>query len=459
MKGSITAFLALSLSFLTGFVLLLTGNAVGNAGKVRLEGAVDLGMNSVLGEFHTKLHERYGLLYIDTSYEGREPSIQNLESRLDFYIRQNSNKQGKGKPWGGFLLEDVKVAEIVTAAQGKGNSLKYQAVCYRQDCGKGEKIIYGTAAEEAEFFGSFDAMSEWSAIMRQIEMMELPMVLNEQNEWEEVPLRNPAEAVFSLTGSDLLYLVSSDTYEIGVGLIQPQAYISGRTIQNLASKSSKEADTRVFVEYLFDKMGNYGRMKGGSFLQYQLEYIAIGARSDYENLKGVAEQLLAWRFAENASYALPDSGLYAQALSVAEQLQAVKLKEDFKEPVARSIVYACAYLESLGEVGCLLSGGRVALEKSHWSTSVEQVLSVDIPKIGSMDAGLSYEEYLFCMIMLLSEDTRNLRSMDIMEMDIRYLTGNTKFSMDWCVERFTAKAHAKGSLGNEYFLNRTYGYY
>lgn len=458
MKGSITAFLALSLSFLTAFVLLLTGNAVRNAGKIRWEGAMDLGMNSVLGEFHTKLHERYGLLYIDTSYEGKEPSIHNLESRLDFYIRQNSNMPGRGKPWGGFVLGDVTVTEVVTAAQGNGNAVKYQAVCYIQDC-KEKKTIYGKAAAEAEFLDGFDAMGEWSAIMEQIDGMELPIVLNAENEWEEVPLENPAETIFNFAESDLFYLLGLNISEVGVGLIQPRTYISERTLQNVTNKSNKEADTEVFIEYLFDKMGNYGRLKGGSFLQYQLEYIAMGERSDYENLQAVAEQLLEWRFVENASYALQNSELYAQALQVAEQLPVVRLKEAFKEPVTRSIVYACAYLESLGEVQCLLQGGKVDLKKSHWHTSIDQVLSGNISTIPSVGNGIGYEEYLFCMILLLSEDTRNLRSMDIMEMDIRYITGNTSFCMDWCVERFNAKADAVGSLGDEYFLNRTYGYY
>lgn len=55
MRGSITIFLALSLSVLTGFVLLLLGNATRNAEKIRLEGAMNLGMNSVLGGISHRL--------------------------------------------------------------------------------------------------------------------------------------------------------------------------------------------------------------------------------------------------------------------------------------------------------------------------------------------------------------------------------------------------------------------
>ena len=90
MKGYLTVFLALSLSFMTGFILLLTGSAVKNAGKVRLECAVDTGMNAVLSEFHRELLERYGLIYIDASYLGNEPSIANVENRLKYYVEENT---------------------------------------------------------------------------------------------------------------------------------------------------------------------------------------------------------------------------------------------------------------------------------------------------------------------------------------------------------------------------------
>ena len=62
MKGYLTVFLSLSLSVLAGFVLLLTGSAIRNGEKLRLEGDVDIAMNSALAEFSIPLHERYGLL-------------------------------------------------------------------------------------------------------------------------------------------------------------------------------------------------------------------------------------------------------------------------------------------------------------------------------------------------------------------------------------------------------------
>lgn len=460
MKGYLTVFLSLSLSVFIGFVLFLTGNAVLNAGKIRFEGAADTGMNAVLAEFHIALHERYELLYVDASYAGKEPSVSNMESRLAFYMNQNLQKDSRYAPWGNVKLGDVVISEIVTAAEGNGAAMKYQAAKYIQDTGiRREEAEIFEYLQAAEGLDGKDAMEEWSGLQEQIAGMELPQILNEKGEWEEVMLGNPADRVYGLSGSSIFYLLNMDINGIGIGSIQKNSYISERSIKNLTGAAVREADDSLFLTYLFEKMGNYRNVKEGSFLHYQLEYIAQGGYSDYENMQAAAHRLVRWRFAVNASYALENGGLYQEASEIAESLYAVQLKPEFKEPVTVSILYAWAYLETLGEVRGLLNGGRAEIGKSGWHTSMEQVLGGDISSGFSEKEGLSYEQYLACMIMLLPEDIRNLRTMDIMEMDIRYLTGNPCFAMDWCVERYHAQAASDGALGAVYRLNRTYGYY
>lgn len=453
-------FLSLSLTVLIGFVLLLTGNSIRNAGKVRLEAASDIGLNSVLSEFHIGLHDRYDLLYIDASYLGKEPSLSNMENRLFYYIRRNTENCRKDEPWGSIDLKKVSVTDIVTAAGGNGNSMKNQAVKYIQDKGirKEEADIFEYLDAVSDLDGR-DAMGEWNALQNLIAGIELPQIKNEMGKWEEVPLGNPADRIYSMAGSNILYLLNIDTEGVSAANIQKEKYISGRNINNTVIKENRYADDKDFLSYLFEKMGNYRNIKRDSCLKYQLEYIVLGEPSDYENLKAVSERLLRWRFAVNISCILENAGMYGEASAIADALQAVQLKTEFKEPVAKSILYACAFIESMKEVKCLLEGGRVEVEKSGWYTGIEQVVSGDLSLDFSGNGGLSYEQYLACMLMLLPENTRNLRSMDIMEMDIRYLTGNQYFSMDWCVERYGAQILAEGAFGDEYVLNRVYGYY
>lgn len=461
MKGYLTVFLSLSLSILAGFILFLTGNAIKNAEKIRLEGAADIGINSVLAEFHIGLLERYDLLYIDASYHQGEPSISNMESRFRYYVRENTNINSNAAPWGIVRPEEMNITEIQSAAAGRGNSMKNQAVCYIRDSGiQREEALVISYLEQVRQLENKDPLEEWSALQEQIAGIELPVILNEQGEWEEVPLGNPADRIFHLTGSDVLYLIGIDTGRIGVGCIRRDDYISGRRIMNEGPYMKKETDEELFLTYLHEKMGNYRVRREDSFLQLQLEYIAKGKESDYENLREVVENLLRWRFADNISYVLTEAGLHRQALSAAESLHAVQLKPELKDPVVKTILYACAYLETIADLKCLMQGGRIPVNKGSCHTGVEAVLSGEITgTAGSGDSGFSYEQYVSCLLYFLDEDTRNLRTMDIMEMDIRSITGNSYFAMDWCIERCSFAVSARGSFGDRYELNRIYGYY
>ena len=333
MKGYLTVFLSLSLSVMTGFILLLTGCAVRNAGRIRLECAVDTGMNSVLSEFHIGLFERYGLLYVDASYLGKEPSVSNLEERIHFYVEENTSKalERKNGPWGTLYLEKVQISGFETSAAAKGASMRNQAVCYAADhglCGSEREVLGGI--QKAENLDTEDAMGRWHSIMEQLSGMERPYIRNEKGEWEEVPLSNPADWVYGLSGSDILYLAEVPVGGVSSAMLSLNEYISHRGADNPAGagRNFREEDD-LFVSYLFDKMGYLGGEREKSLLSCQLEYIIYGNSSDMENVRAVAQRLFRWRFADNLSCALSDGGLRGQAAAVAEELHAVQLKREF----------------------------------------------------------------------------------------------------------------------------------
>ena len=63
--------------------------------------------------------------------------------------------------------------------------------------------------------------------------------------------------------------------------------------------------------------------------------------------------------------------------------------------------------------------------------------------------------------MLSSKEERTVlaRAMDVLEMDIRQMTGNGQFCMDQCVERMGIHVSAQGELDKHYETERIYGYY
>lgn len=462
MKGYLTVFLALSLSILTGFVLFLTFNAIKNGEKVRFECAADIGMNAVLSEYHTELFDKYGLLYIDASYLGDNPSEGNVEERLRFYVERNTNHifETKNAPWGSIQTKDVDIISFETAAAGKGLSMRSQAVSYIEDAGiiSAETQILSCKSQLLEL-DVLDPLGEWSNVMCQLAEMELPLVMNAQNEWEEVPLSNPADWVYGLAGSDALYLAEARLDMLCPISIDTENLISHRSVQNtFVSDRIYKQDEDLFVTYLFEKMGNYENIPDDSVLCCQIEYLTEGRESDLENMAAVAERIFRWRFADNAEKALADGNLRSQAQSAANELQAVQLKREFEEPVVQSILYACAFLESVGDLKALYAGGKVPLRKGTHQMSVDKVLE-GIIYAWEGSNGFGYSQYLAGMLVLMDAEILNLRTMDIMEMDIRFRKGNVGFCMDWCIERFETVITATGGLPDVMRIRRKYGYF
>ncbi len=474
MKGYLTVFLAMSLSILTGFILLLTGSAVRNAEKVRLECAADTAMNAVLSEFHIGLFERYGLLYVDASYLGRQPSIDNMEERLRFYLEANTSQvlEGANTPWGSLEIEKVQIISYGAAADEAGESMRNQAVCYVQDTGvSGPERQVFSWLDELLALERADPLREWESIMGQLSAMELPQILNEDEVWEDVPLSNPADWVYALAGSDALYLGEVNASSAAGVRLNLNEYISHRADAGNAQGISGGRDPGIsgrlfdipgeeslFLSYLFDKMGSRENPREGTLLKCQLEYVAQGQSSDLENMRAVAGKLFRWRFADNSSLALADGDLRMQAVTAAGELLAVQLKKEFMDPVTQSILYACAFLETISDIRTIYSGGRIPVRKSGIGMGIEDVLRGSLRQSGSSD-GFTYGQYLAGMILLENKRDVNLRAMDIMEMDLRFEEGNRNFSMDWCVEWMETEISARGSGKGRYELRRAYGYF
>ena len=462
MKGYLTVFLALSLSILTGFILFLTFGAIRNGEKVRFECAADTGMNAVLSEYHTELFDKYGLLYVDASYLGDNPSEENVEERLRFYIERNTNHifKSQNAPWGNIQTKDVDIVSFETAAAGKGLSMRSQAVNYIEDTGviREEAQILSCKNQLMEL-DALDPFGEWSNLMSQLAEIELPLVMNEQNEWEEVQLSNPADWVYGLIGSDALYLAEARLDMLSPISIDTRDLISHRTIQNTAvSDRIYKQDEEKFLTYLFEKMGNYEGIPEESILCCQIEYLAEGKESDLENMGAAAERIFRWRFADNAERALADGNLRSRALAAANELQAVQLKREFEDPVVQSILYACAFLESIGDMKALYAGEKVPLRKAAHQMSVDKVLE-GVLYTWEGGNGFGYSQYLAGILVLMNAELLNLRAMDIMEMDIRFRKGNAGFCMDWCIERYEAVITAGSSLPDVMQLRRKYGYF
>ncbi len=475
-RGYMTVFLTLSLTLILSLVFTVIEGARISAIRMKFECVADIGMNSVLAEYHRELLEQYDLLFVDTSYGGNSADISNTEAHLKNYIQNNlySGQSGNIRGVRDFLAmraDNVKIDQYSIASDDAGAVLKRQVTDYMSDYPVGallEKITSGV--DELNQFGldTRDVDAERYQYEARIDEIGLPQKEVEEGIYEEVPLDNPADIANATRSSGVLNLVLDDPSQVSAVKVNLQDYISHRSVMQgtglceEAAEISGEPDELVFEAYLFEKCGYYGQEQDKSLLKYQIEYILAGEDTDWKNLEQAAKRLLKWREAANVLYILSDSSKMAEAEAMALALTAVALCPELAEPVKYTILFAWAYVESLQDVKTLLRGGRVPLLKtaSDWRTGINSIKNVR----GSLSEddggrGLNYKEYLQIMLFLQDKENRTYRAMDIMEMDIRRTPGNGGFRLDGCFDTYRANLSVSSGFGYSYKMTRSYGFY
>ena len=92
----ITVYLSLSLTIILALILALLQGARTGAVRMKSELVMDIAMNSALGEYNRELFDRYGLLFIDTTYGSGEASVIRTREHLENYFKKyNDYKENK----------------------------------------------------------------------------------------------------------------------------------------------------------------------------------------------------------------------------------------------------------------------------------------------------------------------------------------------------------------------------
>ena len=475
-KGYITVFLTLSLTLILSLVFTVIEGARISAIRMKFECVADIGMNSILAEYHRELLEQYDLLFVDMSYGGSRADIGNTEAHLKNYIQRNLQSEGGGN-YGGvrdFLAMEAGKTDIgrySIASDEQGRVLKRQITDYMADYPLGallDQINLGVSQVEQYGLETKDPEGELSKYEAQIQEIGLPQQEVEEGVYEEVPLNNPADTANSTRSSGVLNLVLEDPSQVSAVKVSLDDYISHRPLMQGtgmcadAAAVSGEPNELVFEAYLFEKCGYYGQELDKSLLKYQIEYILAGKDTDWQNLEYVAKRLLRWREVANFLYILTDTSKVSAAETLALSLTAVCMCPELAEPVKYTILLAWAYVESLQDVKTLLAGGRVPIIKtaSDWKTGIDSLINVR----GSLTQesggrGLNYKEYLQIMLFLENKEKRTFRAMDIMEMDIRRTAGNAGFRLDACFDTYQADLSVSSRFGYSYEMTRCYGFY
>ena len=189
-------------------ILALYSGARIGAVKMKTECVADISMNSVLAEYSRELYKQYGLLMVDTSYGTGRHSITNTEEHLRKYAQKNFEPSVVGRLTGTSTMtkmycKDARITGSSFASDNDGAVLNRQILAYMA-----AEPVEGMLTDvddnirklrEAELDTTdVEAMAE--ANQEEIDSIELPTIINEEGEEEEVSLGNPADAVNSQRG-------------------------------------------------------------------------------------------------------------------------------------------------------------------------------------------------------------------------------------------------------------------
>lgn len=474
-NGYLTVFLTLILTVMLSFSMTLIVSAGENTRRFAAECVTDIGMNSILAEYHRELLEQYNVFFTDISYGTQVIAYENMTEHLKNYI--NHNLQGDDLfmqgVYGNLIhmeLDNIAVNGALSACEEGGISLRRQAVdAIKQDVG----ITY------------LEKTGDWLATLQSSGIMDINL-LEKQKEAEK--------KVVELTGKKMGTLFEEEEqednavtfYEAGIlNLVADREELSSReiTLSQYASHrvhfesgglSVPESyaddfwDELFFHEYLMSYTGHYGEENSGSAyekkfgLAYETEYLLAGKAKDIDNLKAVAGQILAIRGGANLIALMQDEGKkqYVQilAFSMASLLGIPEAEEVLEELL--KIIWAMA--EALYDVTILLQGGRIPVIKQpeEWHYSMENALNFVRPETGQtkITDGLSYEDYLRILLCFHGKEELTMRMADVMEMNIRNTPGNENFCMDGCFEAFRVQIVYRGERDKKYTIDRTYGY-
>lgn len=211
-----------------------------------------------------------------------------------------------------------------------------------------------------------------------------------------------------------------------------------------------------FKEYLLEYLSNFRNEKEGTVLKYEAEYVIAGHMEDAENLEAVVNRILLTREAANLTTLMSDSRKMEEIRVYSEVLAGLLLSPETAPAIEALIIGSLSYVESLNDVRVLISGGKVPILKdtSEWRTNFANVFFEE-RDTSSYETGIEYSDYLRGFLYLEDTEKETERFMDICEANVRNLTGNNDFRLDYCFDAWVGSLSVTSRAGYTYTVSKT----
>ncbi len=462
LAGSLTVYMCMMLSVICVLLMAIMESARYAVSRTRVQTVTDMGLMSVFAEYNRELLNRYDLYYIDTSYGGSHPSTYTTGEHMKAYMDENFDLPDIGGLIGLGSFTALRTGSIFIkvpsfASDQGGRVYKRQAIHALKD-------HYGISLIEdvKTLIEDYD-----SSGIADMDVDEARIEVEEELDGIDLDVEDcPVNTVFDERAGILDVIVDKKNMELSdkepdlKGLVSYRKNDEGSGLIRASESPDSMSNELLFDEYLCWKFGSYVRPSEGP-CGYELEYILEGKGSDAANLKALCGKLLMLREAADTMAVFADEGKREQAKLVGGAAALVLMNPELEEPIADMVLFAWGFAEAVLDVRTLLSGGRVPLVKGEddWNIKMAGQLPFFLTKnVNTEKEGQSYMDYLRLFLFLEDKTDKAMRSMDMIELNIRQTEGNRNFRMDACVEYLQAEVCVESSSGWSFDIRREYAY-
>ena len=450
--GSMTV--AMSLMMLVLLSLVAAGLQASKVACARTQAVngIDTGLYSLFSEYDQELLERYHLFFLDGGYGQGTLNMGQMVNQMEYYMEPVLSSgltkcQILGSGVDGFRI----------ASDSSGKAVEQQMIRYMKgNLGvEGIEHIQNMLTQAADIMNEQEAIQDGGiseAIPEETEPME---GISENN--------NPLDIIGNIRNNGFLGMVLPVGTTVSQKETDTTTMVSKRTLQTgMGDFPQLEHDTSVLdkiwvQEYILEHMSSYTDGNSEGPLDYEVEYILGGKDSDKSNLSYVVNRLLLIREVSNIAYLYTNGQKRAELEACAAALSFLTLIPEGMTLVQAILAAEWAYVESLADVRTLLSGGKIPLIKDHasWQT---QLSNLNARQTGQGTKGLTYEDYLRILFSMSSKEKAVMRSMDIIELNMRQTEGKETFAMDACVDAVSFSFLIQGPEGKQWQAERMYTY-
>lgn len=436
-KGSITVYLSLVLLLILSLLLTLIESARVGALEAEANRSALTAAESLFSEYNRTLLSEYDLFALDGGYGKEEFAIEDAQGRMEYFLSRTRSQTDSSlferMDFLNLKTQEVQLTQYGFLTDDNGAAYRQMASAYVKENIPAQALTlfaqYATGADE-EAGDEIDAKWEQTEQARQ-DLATGNGVSTERNEEiSDADLEKAAQVtteqksildtVKALRAKGVLALLIEDPTSLSDASIEGETLLTERSLNSgsMQNEAPASTDAILFRYYLHDKFTSFENGKENHALQYELEYLYGGKKSDTANLELVAGTLLVIREAVNLAYLYNDTQKREEARIIAIAIAGAFAVPALVGAFQAGILLAWAFLDSVKDLQTLFGGGKVPL----------------VRLAGTQESGVevSYDMYLQMLLATKSIQQLTMRSLNLIECNVRKAE-DSKICLDHCM--------------------------